>query len=300
MRGFGDALQRERRKRNRRQRWRRLWSLDLPEPFVALQSSDAISDFFEARAPLEPQYTELPRSLRGRCWICQDEVDFAIAPPPAGAAVNWRETLTCPQCGLINRWRSCLHLFDVLREPIEQDRIYLTETFSPLCRELDSRFPLLVSSEYLPEAPLGELVEWHAGPVRSEDVTQLSFADRSFDAVLSFDVLEHVPGYRSALREFHRVLDRSGQLILSVPFSGRQGTNVRAVVDAAGNVEHLMEPCYHGDPLSPDGVLAYYDFGVELLDEMRQVGFSRCRVIAYSSPEWGYFGVNVAFVGERR
>jgi hypothetical protein len=300
MSGFGDPLQRERRKRNRRQWWRRLCFWKLPEPFIALQSAEAVSGFFESRPALAPQCTDIPHSLPGRCWACQAEVDFEIAQPAEGAEVNWRESLKCPRCGLINRWRGCLHLFDVLREPIEQDRIYLTENFSPLCRELDSRFPLLVSSEYLPDAPLGELVRWHAGPVRNEDVTQLSFADRSFDAVLSLDVLEHVPDYRRALQEFHRVLDHGGHLILSVPFSGRHQTNVRAVVDDAGNIEHLMEPCYHGDPLSPDGVLAYYDFGVELLDELRRIGFRRCRAVCHSAPEWGYFGINVAFVGQRR
>ena len=85
-----------------------------------------------------------------------------------------------------------------------------------------------------------------------------------------------------------------------MPFSGRHETNIRAVVDAEGNIEHLMEPCYHGDPLSPSGVLAYYDFGVELLDELRQVGFSRPRVVCYSAHEWGYLGTNVAFIAERR
>jgi len=39
----------------------------------------------------------------------------------------------------------------------------------------------------------------------------------SFDAVIAFDVLEHVPDYRRALREVHRVLRPTGWGILAVP-----------------------------------------------------------------------------------
>ncbi len=89
--------------------------------------------------------------------------------------------------------------------------------------------------------------------VRNEDVTRLSFADASLDIILCFDVLEHVPDYRAALREFHRVLDTGGQLVISVPFSFQQETIVRARLDDAGNIEHLTEPCYHGDPVIRPG-----------------------------------------------
>jgi len=143
------------------------------------------------------------------------------------------------------------------------------------------------------------VVQTHVMPVRNEDVTQLSFDDSSVDIVLSFDVLEHVPDYRTALREFHRVLDSGGQLVLSVPFSHQHETLVRATVDKNGNIKHLVEPCYHGDPLSHEGVLSFYDFGMELLDEMREAGFEECFLLCYYSKKWAYLNRNVVFIARK-
>jgi len=45
----------------------------------------------------------------------------------------------------------------------------------------------------------------------------LPFADRSFDAVLSFDVFEHIPDSDKHLREVRRVLKSGGQYLLQTP-----------------------------------------------------------------------------------
>ena len=226
-------------------------------------------------------------------------MEFSVDIPEEGGPINWRETLSCPHCGLINRWRGCIHLFEAVCQPTEQDRIYVTESLSPVFDELAARYPLLVGSEYIPQAPPGEVVELHGQQVRNEDVTRLNFDDRCLEAVLCFDVLEHVPDYRRALREFCRVLVPGGQLVLSVPFSFLQQTIVRAVIGPAGTIEHLQPPCYHGDPLSPGGVLSYYDFGMDLLDEMKRAGFAESFLVCYRSAQWGYLQNNVAFVARR-
>ena len=51
----------------------------------------------------------------------------------------------------------------------------------------------------------------------SADLCDLQFADNSFDVVISFHVLEHIPDDRAALREIHRVLKPNGRLVLCLP-----------------------------------------------------------------------------------
>jgi SAM-dependent methyltransferase len=272
---------------------------ELPSPFFHTEDINAVHEYFSACKLELGDLPDLTPKVNGFCFICSATVDFRVDPSPDGGPVNWRETLVCPQCNLINRWRGCLHLFEDLCEPTLKDRIYLTETLSPVYQQLVGRFPLLSASEFLPHADLGSIVQTNAVPVRNEDITQLTFDDCSFESVLCFDVLEHVPDYRSALREFFRVLSSGGRLVLSVPFSFKHETLVRAELDETGNVHHLVEPCYHGDPLSDQGVLSYYDFGMELLDEMKQAGFQETSLVCYCSKQWGYLHDNIAFVGRK-
>ena len=49
------------------------------------------------------------------------------------------------------------------------------------------------------------------------DAARLPFSDESFDAVVSFETLEHIRPYRRFLSECRRVLKRNGLLICSTP-----------------------------------------------------------------------------------
>ncbi len=271
----------------------------LPSPFFRTLDIDAVHAYFVARKSELGNISELVSTLAGYCYVCQANVDFQIESAIDGETVNWRETLVCPECHLINRWRGCLHLFEEYCEPSLQDRIYLTETLSPVYKSLASRYPNLSASEFLPPAELGSLVPIHSMLVRNEDVTQLTFSDNYFESILCFDVLEHVPDYKAALKEFYRVLTEGGRLVVSVPFSFKKETLVRAERDDSGHIRHLVEPCYHGDPLSDGGVLSYYDFGMELLEEMNQAGFQETCLMCYCSKPWGYLHENIAFVGRK-
>lgn len=53
--------------------------------------------------------------------------------------------------------------------------------------------------------------------LRQGDATALDFPDNSFDFVYSFHALEHIPDFRRALREMHRVLTKDGAYCVGTP-----------------------------------------------------------------------------------
>lgn len=237
------------------------------------------------------------RQVGGYCALCQRETLFAIRGP-AGAEPNWRETLNCAHCELINRWRASAHLHGLLAPGAPAGPVYMTEQTTPLFAWMAERVPDLIGSEFLGgDAQPGETVYRHGRALRHEDITALSMADASLAAILTFDVLEHVPDWRAAVREFARTLTPGGLLLLTAPFHFQGAQTIqRARLGADGHIEHLLPPMYHGDPLSADGVLCWQEFGWDLLTELQGAGFSRTEVITCWAPEFGYLGGLQPFV----
>lgn len=75
-----------------------------------------------------------------------------------------------------------------------------------------------------------------------EDLTRLTFDDASISCVISLDTLEHIEGWRAALRELLRVLRPGGMLFLHVPcyYIGR-GSSVPTTpgVDPWGHIAYM-------------------------------------------------------------
>ncbi len=234
-------------------------------------------------------------TYRGECWIDRSAVDFQVdyryafeydgKPYP-----NWRERLVCPRCGLNNRQRAVVHLASESLGLSRRSRIYITEQISPVYAALAARHPATIGSEFLgPERLPGHVDE---RGIRHEDLTRLSLADASVDAVLTFDVLEHVPRFEQALAECARVLAPGGALMLSVPFlQDSEATRRRARLDGEGRTVHLHPPQFHGDPVNPEaGVLCWQEFGWDLLEQLREAGFEDPAAWTYRSERFGYLG----------
>lgn len=236
---------------------------------------------------------EAPFKVQGWCAVCcrwaDLAVDFSFGYEVAGRlSPNWREHLTCPGCGLNNRGRASVHFFQLLCAPDLAASMFITEKTTPLFRVLRRKYRGLVGSEFFGESVPRGLV--NADGVRNEDLTRLTFGSDSFDHILTFDVLEHMPDYRAAGAECWRCLRPGGSLLFSVPFTGARETIRRAHRLPDGSIEHLLPPEYHGDPIREEGCLCFHDFGWDLLDDLRRVGFEGVVAVVYWSRELGYLG----------
>ena len=76
---------------------------------------------------------------------------------------------------------------------------------------VDLNTGMLATARMLPQSPTGVAVEWREG-----NVTALPFPEATFDAVLCQQGLQFFPDKPAALRDMHRVLVPTGQLVLSV------------------------------------------------------------------------------------
>lgn len=217
-------------------------------------------------------------------------VDYRYSYDVDGVRVpNWREQLSCRRCGLNNRRRATIHVLEQEFRRGSRSRLYITEQATTLFYYLDHVYPHVVGSEYLGDSvPFGTM---NGDGLRNETLTALTFSDTSFDAVLSFEVLEHIPDYRRAVSEVLRVLRPGGWFLFTVPFNLNSAqTLIRARVNDDGVVSHLLEPEYHGDPLCTNGVLCFQHFGWDLVTDMRTLGFKDVVALLYWSEELGYLG----------
>lgn len=231
------------------------------------------------------------------CQLCRKLEPMKLFAGSDPAAVSTHESVLCSSCGLNARVRAVL---DLLRTRIDLDEdksVYMTEQVTPSFVWMQKNLPCsVIGSEYEPNSEKRkDLTErlhqmGGVGDVDFNDITASRYADAAFDAVVCFEVLEHVPDYRKALAELSRNLKQDGLLFATLPFADTEKTLVRARLDPLGNIEHLVEPEYHGDTIS-GGILCWYHFGWDLLDACVQSGFRSAKMVMPWNPAAGmHFG----------
>lgn len=239
-----------------------------------------------------------PFSFPAYCSVCEavrqmhmnwhfGEVEHEGSIHPA-----WTETFWCEKCGLNSRMRA---LWDFLKVRIgfqSIKRAYIAEQTTPFYKQLKRYIPSLVGSEYLdPNYKSGVKVRWKGfNYIHHEDLTSLSFENGSFNLTITLDVFEHIPNYPQAFQEIHRVLDTSGYLVFTIPFFyNLRHTRIRASIGTEGVIHHYP-PEIHGNPVSPNGSLCFQNFGWDILDQLRESGFSDAVASLYWGPWQGHLG----------
>ena len=94
------------------------------------------------------------------------------------------------------------------------------------------------------------------------DITDIQYADQTFDVIYCSHVFEHVPDDKQAMREFFRVLKNNGWAILIVPITCDKTFEDSSIVDpkerlkAFGQEDHVRR------------------YGPDYVDRLRDAGFT--------------------------
>jgi len=112
------------------------------------------------------------------------------------------------------------------------------------------------------------------GAYRSENLEDQTFADQSFDIVITQDVMEHLFDPVQATREIARTLRPGGAHVFSVPIVRKQEPSQRRARLTAGEIEHLLPEQYHGNPMNEKGSLVTVDWGYDILDHLGRGGLA--------------------------
>lgn len=199
--------------------------------FAWVQSAD---DDVMRRLPPGP--TAALEAQRNTCPICLQSVSFLPAGDPP------RPYATCPFCGSLERHR-LLYLYLRQKTNLFREKLSVLH-FSPergLGQALAAQKNLnYATSWYEPD----QAADYHL------DLTRLALPDNSWDVLIAYHVLEHIPDDRAAMRELYRVLKPGGWAAVQVPTREQPDTfeDPRIVSSAEraqkyGNADHVR---YYG------------------------------------------------------
>lgn len=118
-----------------------------------------------------------------------------------------RGDLLCPRCGSLPRSRRLWTIISGL--DLREQRVL---HFSPP-RALSRRLRGASLSKYVTTDFEDEFVA-----DQQYDITNIDLPDNSFDLIVCYHVLEHIPDDRAAMAELHRVLARGGLCLVQTPF----------------------------------------------------------------------------------
>lgn len=230
-------------------------------PMVVL--SEALMDNLK-QIP-RPVFT--PYDMADRCSLCGWEGLFRRTQP------SERESLACGACRATLRYRGQAtalleHLgegrFDTLAELVDAGVLAGLDIFEPgfvgPFRRLLGKARRYEQSFYDPDLPSGATRDG----MSCQDLMATSFADNSFDLIVTSDIFEHIRKPFLGFAEMRRILRPGGVHVWSVPIGMPPPQETRARVDTSGPEDiMLLPPVYHGsgdDNLS----LVYTDFGRDI------------------------------------
>jgi SAM-dependent methyltransferase len=218
-------------------------------------------------------------SWRGFCPVCE-------APARFIAYSDWlRDALLCSRCRSLPRERALMSVIDAVRPDWRKVAIHES---SPgpggLSAKLKRECPGYVASQYDLSIAFGAQ---HPYGHRSENLEAQTFADESFDLVVTQDVFEHLFHPEAAIREIARTLKPGGAYVMTVPILNKERPTERRASLVEGEVVHHAPPVHHGNPIDPNGSLVTVDWGYDIADALAEASGLAVTIEAFDDAKRG-------------
>lgn len=195
-------------------------------------------------------------SNKGYCPICEQKTVFYEYDP-------WlRDFYKCARCNSIPRNRALINALNRFFPNWRELAMHESSPGGPMSDFLKKSSKNYSASHYYEDVPRGQ----YKNEFRSEDLSSLTFPNDSFDLFITSDVFEHVFEPHKAFGEIARVLKPGGTHIFCMPWYPELNVSRQRAVLQGKEIKHLMEPIYHGNPISEDGSLVTFDWGTDFCD----------------------------------
>ena len=112
----------------------------------------------------------------------------------------------CPNCGSLSRTRS---LYFLIKKNHANNKLKILD-FSPhrsILEFFETEYENYISSDY----------EDQFFALKNYNITSIPEKDNTFDLVICFHILEHIPKDEKAIKELYRILKPNGTLLVQVP-----------------------------------------------------------------------------------
>jgi SAM-dependent methyltransferase len=213
---------------------------------------------------------------RSRCNVCGRFTIFLCTVP------GDRWIRSCLFCRSTPKYRALYHALTSylgadLRASLDRGAsVYELTASSPIYRCLRAHAGYSCSA-YMSDRPFGIEIRPR---VWNQDVQRLTFPDVSFDVVISSETMEHVRRPWSGFAEIHRVLKPGGVHCFTIPY--RKDCPTRSRVDSSRAEDvYILPKVYHQDPYRAADSLVFTEFGSDLVELLRPLGFetTECSVL---------------------
>lgn len=217
----------------------------------------------------------------GYCCVCERKTFFIEYG-------DWlRDDYRCFYCNSIPRNRALIKAIQLFAPEYRDLLIHESSPGNQSSTHLKNKCKHYSDSQYFPDVPCGT---YHHG-FRCENLDGLTFPDNSFDLFVTSDVFEHIMNPEKAFSEIARVLKPGGLHIFTMPWYPELAVSRRrAREDEHGNLVHLEDPIYHGNPVSQKGSLVTMDWGLDFCDRVFEFSSMTTTIYVERSRAFGLEG----------